>query len=117
MPPRTAWPEGGIQKTNHPSLPYRHSFSSPTDYIRYALPSFRVDSFPRTSSQRELVDGMFPEESGSGSGRRARYVYGRSIKAISEHIHPADLLQARAAVASRACKVDWPKKSISESDF
>ena len=59
---------------------------------------FRVDSFLRSSSRRELVSGVFSEESGKGSGRRERCVYGSSIKAISKHIHPADLLQARAVM-------------------
>ena len=38
-------------------------------------------------------------------------------KAIGEYIHPADMLEARAVVASRACEVDLPRKSISETNF
>ena len=79
-------------------------FSSPSGCVRYAQLSFRVDSFPRMSSQRQLVNGVLSEESGNGPWRRARFVSGRNIKAIG--IFPADLLQVRAAVASWACEVD-----------
>ena len=38
-----------------------------------------------------------------------------NIKAIGEYTQPAGALQALAAIASRVCEVDWPRKSISES--
>ena len=63
-----------------------------------------------------LFKGVFNEESGNGPGGE-QDVCGRNIKATSDYILPADLLQARAAVASRAFEVDWPRKSTSESNF
>ena len=46
---------------------------------------FRVDSFPRASSQRKQVNVVFSRYTGNGPGRRAKCVYGRNIEVISEY--------------------------------
>ena len=106
-------------KCKRPNSPHFHGniYFSPSGCVRYEHSPFRVGTFPHTSSQRKLVNGVFSKESENGPGRRARFVYGRNINLISEHVPPADALQARTVVASRACKVDWPRKSIPESNF
>ena len=71
----------------------------------------------RTNSQRKPDNGVFSEESRNGSGLRERCVCGRILKVINDFVLPAVLLQAREAVASRASEVDWPRNSISESNF
>ena len=58
--PGASWPEGNIKSQT--ALSSIETFlSSPNGCVRYEQPPFRVDSFPRTSSQRKIVNGMFIE--------------------------------------------------------
>ena len=85
-----------------------YSFSVPNGCVRYAQPPFRVDLFPRTSSQRHLVNGVFSEESGNGPERRARCMYvfmaERQRRSASISI---PLICSRRAPPWRAWLVKW----------
>ena len=105
-----------MQYSKEPSWPKQFFFFS------QQLRSLRATVFPggfvlSHGFLRKPFNGVFPEESENGPGWRARCVYGRTIKAIGDYVHPVGALQARSAVASRAFEVDWPRKMISESGF
>ena len=68
---------------------------------RREAPFIRVDLLLRTNYMHELVQGVFPEESGNGPGWRERLMHGKSIKCISGKIYPAGANQVRTPM-------NWP---------